>query len=193
LPEGDGHFRVWAPNRKKVGVILEQEKDSQPEWICRDLEYEENGYFSARVPAATAGTLYRFRLDGGPQGYPDSASRFQPEGPHGPSEVIDPTRFEKGIGGEGRVLYEIHIGTFTREGTWDAAGRELAELADTGIRVLEVMPVADFSGRFGWGYDGVNLFAPMRLYGRPEGFRRFVNRAHEVGLGVILDTGAPRL
>jgi len=107
--------------------------------------------------------------------------------------VIDPTEFEwtdgvwKGVGVKGQVLYEMHIGTFTQEGSWDAAFRELAELADTGITVLEIMPLADFPGRFGWGYDGVNLFAPMRLYGRPEAFRRFVNRAHEVGLGVILD------
>jgi maltooligosyltrehalose trehalohydrolase len=107
--------------------------------------------------------------------------------------VIDPTEFEwtdgvwKGVGVEGQVLYEMHIGTFTQEGSWDAAFRELAELADMGVTVLEIMPLADFPGRFGWGYDGVNLFAPMRLYGRPEAFRRFVNRAHEVGLGVILD------
>jgi maltooligosyltrehalose trehalohydrolase len=194
LPEGGVHFRVWAPDRKKVEVFLEQEdQSSEREKICCELQSEQSGYFSARVPEATAGTLYQFRLDEDPQPYPDPASRFQPRGPHGPSEVIDPTEFEwtdgvwKGVGVEGQVLYEMHIGTFTQEGSWDAALRELAELADTGITVLEIMPLADFPGRFGWGYDGVNLFAPMRLYGRPEAFRRFVNRAHEVGLGVILD------
>jgi maltooligosyltrehalose trehalohydrolase len=87
----------------------------------------------------------------------------------------------------GQVVYEMHVGTFTREGTWEAGERELPELADVGITVLEVMPVADFPGRFGWGYDGVNLFAPTRLYGQPDDFRRFVDRAHELGLGVILD------
>jgi maltooligosyltrehalose trehalohydrolase len=107
--------------------------------------------------------------------------------------VIDPRGFPwtdrdwHGCGLEGQVLYEMHIGTFTREGTWEAATRELPALADLGITVLEVMPVADFPGRFGWGYDGVNLFAPTRLYGSPDEFRRFVDRAHALGLGVILD------
>ena len=125
--------------------------------------------------------------------FPDPASRFQPQGPHGPSEVFDPTRFEwsdsdwNGVGVKGQVLYEVHIGTFTREGTWEAACQELAELAAIGVTVLEVMPVADFPGRFGWGYDGVDLFAPTRLYGVPDTFRRFVNQAHCAGLGVILD------
>jgi maltooligosyltrehalose trehalohydrolase len=85
------------------------------------------------------------------------------------------------------VIYEMHIGTFTPEGTWEAAARELPELADLGVTLLEVMPIAEFAGRFGWGYDGVDLFAPTRLYGEPDDFRRFVNRAHEVGIGVILD------
>jgi len=193
-PGGGVHFRVWAPNREKVEVVLERDDhSSHQEIICRALESEQSGYFSAHVPEATADTLYRFRLDEGLQSYPDPASRFQPQGPHGPSQVIDPTRFEwtdadwKGVGAEGQVLYEMHIGTFTQEGTWEAACRELAELAAADITVLEVMPVADFPGRFGWGYDGVNLFAPTRLYGYPETFRRFINQAHEVGLGVILD------
>src|SRR5262249_21257713 len=132
-------------------------------------------------------------LDGGSELYPDPASRFQPDGPHGPSEVVDPKRFAwsdeswLGLVLEGQVIYEMHVGTFTPEGTWAAASRELAELAHLGITMLEMMPVADFPGRFGWGYDGVNLFAPSRLYGTPDDLRRFVNRAHAVGLGVILD------
>ena len=192
LGKGGSHFRVWAPDRKKVEVVLFQENDSQNS-IRHHLDQEENGYFSGCVPDVTAGTLYWFRLDEEPQCYPDPAARFQPRGPHGPSEVIDPTQFEwtnenwKGVGVEGQVLYEIHIGTFTRDGNWDAACQELAELANTGVTVLEIMPIADFPGRFGWGYDGVNLFAPTRLYGRPDSFRRFVNLAHERGLGVILD------
>jgi hypothetical protein len=107
--------------------------------------------------------------------------------------VVNPVSFEwndsqwQGVGIEGQVLYEMHIGTFTREGSWKAAQRELMELADCGISVLEVMPVADFPGRFGWGYDGVGLFAPVRLYGEPDDFRRFVDGAHSAGLGVILD------
>ena len=145
-------------------------------------------------PTANAGTRYRFRLDDDRTLYPDPASRFQPDGPHGPSQVVDPAAFrwtDRGLEGRrpagAQVLYEMHVGTFTPEGTWAAAERELPELADVGITCLEVMPVADFPGRFGWGYDGVNLFAPTRLYGTPDDFRRFVDRAHALGLGVILD------
>src|SRR5262249_30957418 len=131
----------------------------------------------------------RYRLDE----FPDPASRFQPDGPHGPSQVIDPFAFQwtdeawKGVGLEGQILYEMHIGTFTKEGTWDAARGELRELAAAGITVLEIMPVADFPGRFGWGYDGVGQFAPVWLYGEPDDFRAFVNDAHNAGLAVILD------
>ena len=88
---------------------------------------------------------------------------------------------------EGQVLYEMHLGTFTPDGTWEAARRELPALAELGVTVLEIMPIADFPGRFGWGYDGVNLFAPTRLYGTPDDCRRFIDQAHALGLGVILD------
>jgi maltooligosyltrehalose trehalohydrolase len=187
LSDGGVHFRVWAPRRQRVEVILE---GPMPRAV--ELRREADGYFSGRADAAGDGTRYRFRLDGG-DAYPDPASRFQPEGPHGPSQVIAPGRFAwsdhswRGVGLRGQVVYEMHIGTFTPEGTWDAAARQLPELATLGITVLEAMPVADFPGRFGWGYDGVELFAPTRLYGTPDDFRRFVDRAHAVGLGVILD------
>jgi maltooligosyltrehalose trehalohydrolase len=183
------HFRVWAPKRRRVEAVLEVERGA----LAFELQAETGGYFSGLVPQARDGTRYRFRLDGEPALYPDPASRFQPEGPHGPSQVVDPTRFAwtdhgwGGVGRDGRVLYEMHVGTFTKEGTWQAAARELSELAAAGITVLEVMPVAEFPGRFGWGYDGVDLFAPTRLYGSPDDFRRFVDRAHACGLGVILD------
>ncbi len=193
LPTGGVHFRVWAPRRKRVEVVLE----GCPGWVGGpeqvELGPEGNGYFSGAVPSAGAGTLYRYRLDGGRDLYPDPASRFQPEGPHGPSQVVDPTLFPWtdegwiGVTLEGQVIYEMHLGTFTREGNWEAASRELPELAAAGITLLEVMPVAEFHGRFGWGYDGVDLFAPTRLYGKPDDFRRFVDRAHAAGLGVILD------
>jgi maltooligosyltrehalose trehalohydrolase len=156
------------------------------------LRAEEGGYFSGEA-AVGAGTRYRFRLAEKPDLYPDPASRFQPEGPHGPSEVIDPAAFawtDHDWGGcriEGQIVYELHVGTFTRQGTWQAAREQLPRLADLGISLIEVMPVADFPGTFGWGYDGVNLFAPTRLYGRPDDFRTFVDRAHALGLGVILD------
>jgi maltooligosyltrehalose trehalohydrolase len=156
------------------------------------LTKEASGYFSG-VIRATPGVRYQFRLDEGEQLYPDPASRFQPDGPHGPSEIVDPSAFTwrdhgwKGITLPGQVFYELHVGTFTPEGTWAGASRELEELARLGVTVIEVMPVADFHGRFGWGYDGVNLFAPTRLYGQPDDFRRFVDHAHAVGLGVVLD------
>jgi maltooligosyltrehalose trehalohydrolase len=152
---------------------------------------EGNGYYSGVAPAAV-GTLYRFLLDSRSELFPDPASRFQPEGPFGWSQVIDPS-FEwtdgkwSGLGLAGQVIYEIHIGTFTKEGTWTAAAAQLSELARIGITVLEVMPVADFAGSFGWGYDGVDFFAPTRLYGTPDEFRKFVNAAHSLGIGVILD------
>jgi maltooligosyltrehalose trehalohydrolase len=178
-------FRVWAPRAHRVEVTL----DGAPPVA---LTPETEGYHGGLVEAATTGTHYRFRLDGG-RLLPDPASRFQPEGPHGPSRVVDAAAFQwtdgdwRGVGLAGQVLYEMHVGTFTPEGTWEAATCELPELARAGITVVEVMPVAEFPGRFGWGYDGVDLFAPTRLYGEPDDFRRFVDRAHAAGLGVILD------
>jgi maltooligosyltrehalose trehalohydrolase len=185
---GGVHFRVRAPRRRSVDVVLE----SDPRALI-SLAAEGNGYFSGAAPQARGGTLYRFRLDGAGKLYPDPASRFQPDGVHGPSQVIDPAAFHwtdaswPGTGPVGVVLYELHIGTFTKEGTWDAAIRELPSLADLGVSCLEIMPVSEFAGRFGWGYDGVDFFAPSRLYGSPDDFRRFVDRAHAIGIGVILD------
>ena len=184
VPEGV-HFRVWAPQRSRVVVTCE----GRPSLSLR----REGEYFSGTCTGARAGTRYFFRLDDDKHPYPDPASRFQPEGPHGPSEVIDPSAFAwtdeswPGIVLGGQVLYEMHVGTFTREGTWEAAARELSWLKDLGITCIEMMPVAEFPGRFGWGYDGVDLFAPTRAYGRPDDLRRFVDRAHAIGLGVILD------
>lgn len=190
LAGGGVHFRVWAPRRKKVEVVLENGPE-EPEAIR--LVPEEDGYFSGFTEKAGEGTLYRYRLDDTPDLFPDPASRFQPQGIRGPSMVIDPARFKwtdqawKGVRLEGQVIYEMHIGTFTPEGTWKAAAEQFAELAALGITLVEMMPVAEFPGRYGWGYDGVDLFAPTRLYGTPDDLRRFVDRAHAAGLGVILD------
>jgi maltooligosyltrehalose trehalohydrolase len=182
---GGVHFRVWAPRRKHVTVVVNG--------AGHDLEREEDGYFSALVAGASAGAAYGFRLDRSEKTYPDPASRWQPEGPETLSIVIDHGSYEwgdaswKGIDRESAVLSEVHIGTFTPEGTWTAAERHLEDVRDAGITVLEVMPVCEFPGRFGWGYDGVDLFAPTRLYGAPDELRHFVDRAHQLGLGVILD------
>jgi len=189
LETGGAHFRVWAPRRRKVEVILEGHDASE----VVPLNPESLGYFSGITANARAGTRYQLRLDNGERLFPDPASRFQPEGPHGPSQIVDPSVFHwtdqawRGISLKGQVIYEMHIGAFTGEGTWAAAADQLAELARLGITTIEVMPIADFSGRFGWGYDGVNLFAPSRLYGTPEEFSSFVDRAHSCNLGVILD------
>lgn len=185
--DGTADVRVWAPDARSVVLVTEPDRAEFP------LERESGGYFSGTVAGVAAGTCYRFRLDGGDRLYPDPASRFQPDGPHGPSQLVDPDRFAwtdaewAGRPLRGQVIYEMHIGTFTPEGTWDAAMRELPALAELGVTVLELMPVAEFPGRFGWGYDGVDLFAPTRLYGGPDDMRRFVGRAHALGLAVILD------
>jgi maltooligosyltrehalose trehalohydrolase len=186
-PQEDSvHFRVWAPSRKRVEVVLEGSQNIE-------LEREPSGYFSGASDSARPEMRYQFRLDGDSKLLPDPASRFQPEGPHGPSQIVNSSRFAwtddrwRGVHIEGQVIYEMHIGTFTQAGTWNAAREHLSELAELGITLLEIMPVADFPGNFGWGYDGVNLFAPTRLYGTPDEFRLFVDRAHALGLGVILD------
>jgi maltooligosyltrehalose trehalohydrolase len=182
--DGSTHFRVWAPRRQNVEVVIGD--------TAAPLVREPDGHHSGLVPGARPGALYRYRLDGGAS-FPDPVSRFQPEGPHGPSQVVDPCRFAwtdhawKGATLRGQVVYELHIGTFTREGTFAAARRELAALADLGITMIEIMPVADFPGRFGWGYDGVGLFAPVAIYGTPDDFRSLIDEAHRLGIAVILD------
>jgi maltooligosyltrehalose trehalohydrolase len=184
------HFRVWAPKAKRVDLVLEGSAVKNSRLTSQALEAEEGGYFSGTANAG-AGGCYRFRINN--NFYPDPASRFQPDGPHGPSCIVDPARFRwtdsqwPGISLKGQIIYEMHIGTFTKEGTWHAAARQLEELARIGITVIEMMPVADFPGKFGWGYDGVDLFAPSRLYGTPDDLRAFIDRAHSSGLGVILD------
>jgi maltooligosyltrehalose trehalohydrolase len=177
------HFRVWAPRRRVLDVIVDGR--------TVPLEPEPDGYFSAHVPGVGAGARYRLQLEGGSV-LPDPASRYQPEGPHGPSQVVDPSRYRwtddawRGVSIEGQVLYEMHVGTFTPEGTWRSATEALERLRGV-CSVIEMMPIADFAGGFGWGYDGVDFFAPTRAYGTPDDLRAFVDRAHGLGFGVILD------
>src|SRR5882762_1106164 len=179
-------FVVWAPAHRKVELVLEGRSDTL------SMASGGRGYFVLLTSRARPGARYWFLVDGeGP--FPDPASRFQPDGPHGPSEVIDPGAYAwadaewPGADLGGQVMYELHAGTFTREGTWAAAEPELPRLAALGVTLIELMPVADFAGSFGWGYDGVDLYAPSRLYGRPDDLRRFIDAAHALGLGVILD------
>jgi len=185
------HFRIWAPNCEKLDVVFERENEAD---ALEPLELvpEGNGYFSGTAVSVGDGVLYRYRTGSG-DCYPDPASRFQPQGPHGPSQVVDPGQYAwhdhdwKGLRLEGQVFYELHLGTFTPEGTWNAAAEHLHRLVELGVTVIEVMPVAEFAGAFGWGYDGVDLFAPHHDYGKPDDMRRLVDRAHALGLGVVLD------
>src|SRR5438552_7060031 len=192
ISESQTHFRVWAPKGDELQVVLETSADKNAERTFHSLARESDGYFSGTVSCG-AGTRYRFRLNGSENLHPDPASRFQPEGPHGSSYVVDPFGFKwtdanwPGVKLPGQVIYEFHVGTFTPDGTWRGAAEKLELLKSDGITLLEMMPIADFPGRFGWGYDGVDLFAPSHLYGTPEDLRAFIDRAHALGLGVILD------
>jgi maltooligosyltrehalose trehalohydrolase len=186
-PERQGvHFRVWAPDHKSIQVVFEEQRPPLP------LEPESDGFFSGFSADVKVGSRYKYQLDGG-DAYPDPASRFQPSGPHGFSEVVDPLAFTwsdkswAGVRLIGQVIYEMHLGTFTPDGTWRAATEKLTYLRDTGITLIEVMPVAEFPGKFGWGYDGVQPYAPSSLYGKPNDMRAFVDKAHSLGMGVILD------
>jgi maltooligosyltrehalose trehalohydrolase len=187
-PDGATHFRVWAPRPRDVRLVIER---STSDSLELPLQSDSGGYVSALVAGVGPGARYRYRLDG--RLFADPASRFQPDGPCGASQVVDPSRHQwrdtswRGVSLPGQVLYELHVGTFTPEGTWRAAMARLAEVKAVGVTTVEVMPVADFPGRFGWGYDGVCPYAPTRLYGTPDDFRAFVDRAHEIGVGVILD------
>jgi maltooligosyltrehalose trehalohydrolase len=182
---GEALFRVWAPQARAVEVVFEDA--SQPSLaLKRDADGYFNGATSARV------SLYKYRVDGtGP--WPDPCSRFQPQGVHGPSLIVDPAAFKwsdaqwRGVQLPGQIIYELHIGTFTPEGTFDAAIGKLRYLRELGVTMIEVMPVAECPGRWNWGYDGVQLFAPYHVYGDPDALKRFVDRAHAIGLAVILD------
>jgi maltooligosyltrehalose trehalohydrolase len=173
-------FRVWAPSASSVAVRVRGEE--------HDLEPVGEGVHAA-VIGAKAGDDYLFVLDG--EAFPDPCSRHQPEGIRGPSRVVDTSRLEIAHGPELRleelVLYELHVGTFTRGGTFDDAIPQLPRLRELGATAVELMPVATFPGERGWGYDGVYSSAPHPAYGGPDGLARFVDAAHREGLGVVLD------
>lgn len=181
-------FRVWAPAHARVELVLE-DAGAPP---APPLERDGDGYWTGFVPALSDGARYRYRLDGdGP--FPDPASRFQPEGVHGPSQVVDASRFAwsdngwRGLALEDLVVYELHVGAFTSEGGFGGVAERLPELARLGVSAVELMPLADSPGRRNWGYDGVSLFAPARRYGSPDDLRRLVDRAHALGLALLVD------
>ncbi len=189
LLESDGvRFRLWAPGAKKVDVVL----------VGQDQEHSvvmsatQDGWHEVLVPEAGPGSLYRFRINDGTL-VPDPGSRFQPEDVFGPSQVVDTAGFSwenpdwKGRPWVETVLYELHVGTFTPEGTYDGVRARLPYLKELGVTAVELMPLADFPGHRNWGYDGVLPFAPDSAYGTPEDLRRLIDEAHGLGLMVFLD------
>jgi maltooligosyltrehalose trehalohydrolase len=181
-------FRVWAPRCRRVEVEIVEPGPARR----LALAPGPDGLFEGEVPGLQAGALYHYSGDGR-AGRPDPVSRFQPRGVHGPSAVVDPGAFRwtdagwRGVPLADLRLYELHVGTFTPAGTFEAAIAHLPELRDLGLTAIELMPVAEFPGPRNWGYDGVHLFAPQSTYGGPEGLRRLVDAAHRAGLAVILD------
>ncbi len=186
--EGDaGRFRVWAPAARSIDLVMAG-GDAPPQPLARG----DHGYWELRVADVRAGDRYWYRIDGN-RTLPDPASRFQPEGVHGPSEVIDPKAFAwtdlgwMGTSLKHLIIYELHVGTFSPAGTFAGAAARLDEVARLGVTAIEVMPVAEFAGARNWGYDGVDLFAPSGAYGTPDDLRALVDAAHALGLAVILD------
>lgn len=179
-------FRVWAPRARRVEVHL-----LGPLERLAKLRRTQNGYHRAVVNGVQPGCRYFYQLDNQRE-LPDPASRYQPEGVHGPSEVVDP-RFHwgnqdwSGLSLRDYIIYELHVGTFTRVGTFDAAVSRLRELKQLGITAIELMPIAQFPGGRNWGYDGVFPFAVQNSYGGPDALKRLVNACHRFGLAVVLD------
>ncbi|MCD4812307.1 malto-oligosyltrehalose trehalohydrolase [bacterium] len=186
LGKNQCEFRVWAPWAKQVKVVLRGGKS-----VTIPLESEKLGYWSGQVNAVP-GTAYWFELDKGKR-LPDPASQFQPKGVHGPSQIVDHTQFKwqdkiwQGIAASNMIIYELHVGTFTSQGTLDAVIPRLTQLKELGINTLEIMPVAACPGKRNWGYDGVYPYAVQDHYGGPEALKRLVNAAHKLGLSVMLD------
>jgi maltooligosyltrehalose trehalohydrolase len=184
--DGTVRFRVWAPNCDRIELVLAWGSQEEPVRM-----ESRKGFHTATVDSSGTPT-YEFVLDGKKR-RPDPASLHQPEGVHAPSRVVDPGRFPwhdsgwQGIPLEDLLLYEIHVGTFTGEGTFDSAARALEDVKALGVNAVEIMPIAQFPGKRNWGYDGVYPYAPQESYGGPEGFARLVDRCHAMGMAVVLD------
>jgi maltooligosyltrehalose trehalohydrolase len=191
--DGSCSFRVWAPSAHSARIVFENGTPSLE--LAKPTDSRDDGFFlGTAIPgAAPAGTRYRIALDTVPHLLPDPASRFQPDGVHGPSEIADPANFRftdanwRGVELRDLIFYELHIGTFTPEGTLRSAIARLDELKTLGVTAIELMPVAQFSGTRNWGYDGVFPYAVQNSYGGPAALQAFVDAAHAKGLAVILD------
>ncbi len=189
LVEHGVRYRVWAPRDSKVEVEISPRSGGEKRVL--PLAIDATGYYHAIDDRGRAGDCYKFKF--GDQSLPDPASRWQPEGVHGPSQVIDPRGYGWRDAGWRKaafrdlVIYELHVGTFTPDGTFLAAIEKLPHIRELGATAIELMPIADFAGERNWGYDGVCLYAPSRAYGHPDDLRALVDAAHEQGLTVILD------
>ncbi|MCL5257567.1 MAG: malto-oligosyltrehalose trehalohydrolase, partial [Chloroflexi bacterium] len=186
LGDGEAGFLVWAPLADRVDLHL-----VSPTELVLPMEKGGGGYFRLRTKDVPPGSLYLYRLDGGKE-RPDPASRYQPQGVHGPSQAVEsdcPWDDEcwSGLPIQDYIIYELHTGVFTPEGTFDAIIPRLDGLKDLGVTALELMPVAQFPGARNWGYDGVYPFAVQTSYGGPEGLKRLVNACHQRGLAVVID------
>jgi maltooligosyltrehalose trehalohydrolase len=187
LPGQGWRFVVWAPAAKELSVHIVGESDR----VVR-MQKSDSGYFETVIKELKPDARYFYRFEDGRE-FPDPASRFQPEGVHRPSQIIDVKNFKwtdsswRGVGLERSVIYELHVGTYTLEGTFEALIPNLAALRELGITTIELMPVAQFPGSRNWGYDGVQPFAPQNSYGGPRGLQKLVNAAHALGLAVAQD------
>ena len=187
LGAGKSRFIVWAPDLKEVTLRIVSPTE-RPIYLTGD----EWGYFQAEVENVFPGTQYFYRIGPDLQ-YPDPASQYQPLGVHGPSQLVDHQAFQwadddwKGINQSDLIIYELHTGAFTPEGTFEAVIERLDELLDLGINAIEIMPIAQFPGERNWGYDGVYPFAVQHSYGGPQGLKRLVNACHQRGLAILLD------
>jgi maltooligosyltrehalose trehalohydrolase len=188
LPDGSARWRVWAPRARRVDLVL----FDNGRRVALPMAPEDYGYFRRDEAAVAEGRRYAYSLDGGPD-RPDPASLWQPDGVHRPSAVLRPGHFAppvsgwRGVTREEVVFYELHVGTFTPEGTFDAVIPRLDALRELGVTAVELMPVAQFPGGRNWGYDGVHPYAPQNSYGGPHGLRRLVNACHARGLAIFLD------
>jgi maltooligosyltrehalose trehalohydrolase len=188
--DGSVRFRLWAPKAQRVDLWVENSTQSSS--ALEKIPFKEHGWFELTTDIAGVGTRYRFQIDGDIK-VADPASRFQLFDVHGPSEVVNPRAFDwkdeqwRGRPWEEAVIYELHVGTFTPEGTFRAVSEHLDYLRDLGVTAVELMPLADFPGRRNWGYDGVLPFAPDSSYGRPEDLKQLIQTAHEKGLMIFLD------
>ena len=190
LGDGRCRFRVWASKRRRVELHI-----TAPHDRVVPMEPRGKGYFEATLDGIEPGTRYLYRLDGEGE-RPDPASRLQPTTVHEPSAVVDPShpwtdRAWHGIPLDKYVIYELHVGTFTPEGTFDAVIPRLPELVELGVTAIELMPVAQFAGRRGWGYDGVYPFAPQNSCGGPTGLKRLVDACHAHGVKTVAVTAEP--